>query len=210
MEKITMKRFAMMLVTLLAMTVGFVSAQTPKGGEFKTFAPYFSGTVNTAPGSSNLDYRLGVGLEINTKHLLLDANGNFSSANVANGAGHSGTLTAQGYYKLFGHVLAGGGADWVVNTGTFNAKQFINTARTSANPFVGGGFQLGRLRSIVTYQIPTAGNALPNERAFNISNELALTKRLRAVVPVSVTSYNNGIPARVTVTQVGGGLKFVF
>lgn len=193
------------IFTVLAAITLLVSGAVAQNGPF---APYVLGTISTAPGSSNENYSVGVGLESSTKHLLLDANGMFNTASVANGAGHAGTLQAQGYYKLFSHILLGGGANWAINTSTFNAKNFVNTARTSASPFVGGGVLLGRLRSILTYQIPSNSDPLPGQRAFNINSELGLTEHLRVVVPIAINSYDT--TNRVTVTQVGAGLKFVF
>src|SRR5271166_4750130 len=116
-----MKRIAM-LFSLLILAVGLASAQT--------IAPYVEGTISTAPSATTQNYQVGGGLEVNTKHLLLDADGIFSTANAVNGAGHTGTLTGQGYYKL-GHLLAGGGATWVINTNGFSASKFYNMARES-------------------------------------------------------------------------------
>jgi hypothetical protein len=172
------------------------------------FAPYVQGTITTAPGSpaTGASYSVGAGIESSTKHLLLDANGLFNTAKVTSGTGngYNGTITAQGYYKLFGHVLAGGGADVVINTNGFTFGNFASTARTSANPFVGGGLQAGRFRSILTYQLP-GKDAVPGQRLFQLNSELGLTKHIRLTVPVSV----NSISGKYTATSVGGGIKFV-
>lgn len=204
-----MKKMFAMLVAALALMIGSAFAQNG------AFAPYVQGTISTAPGSgSAASYQVGGGIESSTKFLLLDVNGSFQTAAVAVGAGHAGVLQGQGYLKVGKHLLAGGGANWVINTQSFNAGSFVNTARESANPFVGVGLQLGRLRSIVDYQIPVGSNALPYQRTFQMQNELRLTKHLRATLPVTFTSYDTDGTIktinRVTVAQVGGGLKFVF
>lgn len=190
-------------IAVLALMVGSAVAQNG------AFAPYVQGTITTAPGSTatGASYNVGVGLESSTKHLLLDANGTFNTASVATGTGngYSGILTAQGYLKIGSHLLAGGGADWVINTNGFTFSKFYSSARQSANPFVGGGVQLGRLRSIVTYQLP-GNDAVAGQRFFQVQNELRLSKHLRATVPVSF----NSIAGKYTATSVGGGLKFVF
>jgi hypothetical protein len=194
------------LFTILAVLVLAVGSAFAQNG---AFAPYVEGTITTAPGSSatGANYSVGVGLESSTKHLLLDANGVFNTAQVTTGtgSGYSGVLTAQGYLKIGKHLLAGGGADWVINTNGFSFSNFYSTARQSANPFVGGGVQLGRLRSIVTYQLP-GDNAIAGQRFFQVQNELRLSKHLRATVPISF----NSIAGKYTATSVGGGLKFVF
>ncbi len=196
-----MKKYLFAVLAVLILLAGSAFSQT--------LAPYITGSIQTAPGASNQNYSVGVGLESNTKYLLLDANGSYNSANQVAGAGHSGTLTAQGYYKFFGHFLAGGGATLLVTTSGFSVSNFINTARESANPFVGGGLYFGRFRSIATYQLP-GKDALNGQRFFNVDNEISMTKHVRVVVPLGINSYINGLSSRATVAQVGGGLKFVF
>lgn len=198
-----MKHLALALVTSILLFVGGAFAQNG------AFAPYVAGTITTAPGSpaTGASYSVGAGIESSTKHLLLDANGMFNTAKVTSGtgSGYNGTITAQGYYKLFGHVLAGGGADVVINTNGFTFGNFVSTARTSANPFVGGGLQAGRFRSILTYQLP-GKDAVPGQRSFQLNSELGVTKHVRVTVPVAV----NSLAGKYTATSVGGGLKFVF
>jgi len=57
---------------------------------------------------------------------------------------------------------------------------------------VGGGVQVGRLRSIFTYTIPAA-NALPGQQQFNVNTEFAATKHIRVVVPVQLQRIMDGI-----------------
>jgi len=194
------------LFTILAVLVLAVGSAFAQNG---AFAPYVEGTITTAPGSTatGASYNVGVGVESSTKHLLLDFSGVFNTANVTtgSGSGYSGVLQAQGYLKIAKIFLAGGGADWVINTNGFTFSKFYSSARQSANPFVGGGVQLGRLRSIVTYQLP-GNDAVAGQRFFQIQNELRLSKHLRAEVPVSF----NSVAGKYTATSVGGGLKFVF
>lgn len=196
------------LITLFAalfLMLGVSAANAQNGA----FAPYVQGTITTAPGSpaTGASYSVGGGIESSSKHLLLDANGLFNTAKVTSGtgSGYNGTITGQAYYKLGGHLLLGGGADVVINTNGFTFGNFVSTARTSANPFVGGGVQLGRLRSIVTYQLP-GKDAISGQRSFNVQNELQVAKHLRLTAPISV----NSIAGKYTATSVGGGLKFVF
>jgi hypothetical protein len=196
-------RFAALLATLVLFVAGSAFAQNG------AFAPYVQGTITTAPGSpaTGASYSVGAGIESSTKHLLLDANGTFNTAKVTSGtgSGYNGTITGQGYYKLFSHVLVGGGASVVVNTNGFTFGNFASTARNSANPFVGGGVQLGRFRSILTYQLP-GKDAVAGQRLFQLNSELGITKHVRLTVPVAV----NSIAGQYTATSVGGGVKFVF
>lgn len=208
------------ILAVLTLLVGLASAQAaPAATSFSgSFNPYVFGTIQTAPGSQATggSYNLGIGLESNTKHFLFDTNGSFNSANVTAGAanGYTGTLQASGYYKLFGHILGGGGANWVINTAGFSASHFVNTARESANPFVGVGLQAGRLRSIATYEL-SGRNALEEQIKFGLNTEFAASKHIRLVVPLVINSYQSGPVKslggqRVTVASVGAGFKFVF
>jgi hypothetical protein len=198
-----MKRIA--LLAMFVATLLFAGSAYAQNG---VFAPYVQGTITTAPGSpaTGASYGIGAGIESSTKHLLLDANGMFNTAKVTSGtgSGYNGTITAQGYYKLFSHVLAGGGADVVINTNGFTFGSFVSTARNSANPFVGGGIQAGRLRSILTYQLP-GKDAVAGQRFLQLNSELRITKHIRLTVPVGI----NSIAGRYTATSVGGGIKLV-
>src|SRR5574337_1122135 len=108
-----------MFLAVLTLLVGAAFAQT---------TPYVEGTIVNAPGANRPSANVALGVTSNTKYLLLDVNGAFNTANVVNGAGYTGTLQAEALYKLFGLVLAGGGANWVINTNGFSATRFINTA----------------------------------------------------------------------------------
>jgi hypothetical protein len=85
----------------------------------------------------------GVGLECSSNHILFDVNGGYHTANVMAGAGHTGTLQVSGYYKLFGRLIVGAGANWVINTNGFSTSHYINSARESFNPFIGPVFSSG-------------------------------------------------------------------
>lgn len=213
------------LIVAVALMIGSAVAQNG------VFAPYVEGTVTSAPGNNNPSFNVGVGIESSSKHFLLDANGLFNSANSLVGAGYTGTLTGSAYYKLLSHVLVGGGANWVINTNGFSAKNFFTTARESANPFVGAGLQVKKVRLLADYQLP-GRDALPNSRLVTLQGEYFATKHIRLVASVATNSYFNGTPAapvqtgggesvvrasgfsvagqRVDVTQAGGGVKFVF
>jgi hypothetical protein len=219
-----MKKLASLLF-VLALTLGFATSSFAQTSAVKTpttlettFAPYVVGSITTAPGAPGENYTVGVGLEHDGSRLYLDGSGVYSTALVTANPGtpHVGLFTLQGYYKIKGHLLVGGGASAVLNTGAFTAANFVSSARTAANPFVGTGLEFGRIRSVVTYQIPMPGNgAIPEQIKFNVSNELALTRHIRFTVPLTINSYRTGNPfagpfPRVTVAQVGAGLKLVW
>jgi len=208
-----MKRITALLFTLV-LAVGLASAQTQVPNAPSTsFLPYVEGTISSSPNSSaNVNYNVGLGLEVNTQHLLLDASGVFNTASVAVGTGsngYSGILQAQGYLKFakLGSVtfLGGGGANWAINTDGFQFKKFVSTATSTANPFVGGGVQVGKFRSIFTYQFDT-DTTIPGQHVYQLQSQYQLTKNLYALLPISINQINNG----PTVTQVGGGLKYTF
>jgi len=180
----------------------------------QAFAPYVIGSIQTAPGSSIENYVAGVGLESSSNHILLDVNGGYHTANVTAGAGHTGTLQASGYYKLFGRLMVGGGANWVINTNGFSTSHYINSARESFNPFIGTGLQFRNVRSVVSYQL-TADDGIQEQIKFDWNSELALTRHVRFTVPVVVNSYQSGPlrslgGRRVSVVQAGAGVKLVF
>ena len=88
-------RRTFMLIALLSLAVGLASAQNG------AFAPYVQGSVSGTPGAGGAfftgftspSYSVGVGVESSTKHLLLDANGVFNTADSTTGAGHDGVIT---------------------------------------------------------------------------------------------------------------------
>ena len=228
-----MKKLVASTLLVLALTLGFATASFAQGAAGAgakpcattkptletTFAPYVVGGITTAPGAAGQNYFVGIGVEHDGGKVYLDANGVYSSAAVAANPGqpHVGVFTLQGYYKLFGHVLAGGGATAVLNTGAIKTpKSFVDSARSQANPFVGAGLEFGRFRSIASYQIPVRGEGVPEQIKFNLNNELALTRHIRVGVPLTISSYRNGPAfkylggARVTVAQAGGELKLVW
>jgi hypothetical protein len=180
----------------------------------QAFAPYVVGSIQTAPGSSNENYMAGVGLESSSNHILLDVNGVYETANVTAGAGHTGTIQASGYYKLFGRLLVGAGANLIINTNGFATSHYMNPTRESGNPFISAGLQIWDVRSIVSYQL-TADDGIQEQIKFNWNSELALTRHIRFTVPVVINSYQSGPlrslgGRRVLVTQVGAGVKLVF
>lgn len=182
------------------------------------FAPYVVGAITTAPGAAGQNYVIGVGAEHDGGKVYIDGSGVYSSAAVAANPGqpHVGVFQLQGYYKLFGHVLAGGGATAVLNTGAIKTpKTFVDSARSQANPFVGAGLEFGRFRSIASYQIPVRGEGVPEQIKFNLNSELALTRHIRVFVPLVISSYQTAPlkslgGQRVTIAQAGGGLKLVW
>ena len=220
-----MNKFANIFAVIVLM-VGVAFAQTTPtttATEYygSHFAPYVEGFITNTPTSNNtVNGSVGAGVESNYEHLYVDANGLFNTTQ-ATGGGYSGSFTAQAYAK-FGYVLLGGGASFVENSNSFSTyfnhcekagvKGCAVLVQNSANPFVGGGVQVGRLRSIFTYTIPAA-NALPGQQQFNVNTEFAATKHIRVVVPVQITTYYDGIVSpthSATVGQYGGGVKLVW
>jgi|SRR5579863_4366992 len=214
--------FAFSILATLALLVGSAFSQAAPAASKPTlettFAPYVAGSITTAPGTSGENYTVGVGVEHDGGKLYLDGSGVYSTALVTANPGqpHVGLFTVQGYYKLFGHVLAGGGATAVLNTGAIKTpKQFVDSARSQANPFVGAGLEFGRFRSIASYQIPIRGEGVPEQIKFNLNSELALTRHIRFTVPLVLSSYQTSPlkslgGQRVTVAQAGAGIKVVF
>src|SRR5277367_3680946 len=105
-----MKFLSLAVVALLAV-MAFV---TPANAQNGVFAPYVNAGISmTGTGSafstSNPNYNIGVGIESSSKHLLLDVNVQFNSANVTslgniinNQGGYTETANASGYYKFHG------------------------------------------------------------------------------------------------------------
>jgi hypothetical protein len=203
-----------LLVALLSEVAGAQVKPEVTSTLNQAFAPYVVGFIQTAPGSGIENYVAGIGLESSSKRMLLDVDGSYDTANVTTGAGHTGLLQASGYYKLFGRIIFGAGANWVINTNGFSTSHFVNPARESVNPFIGAGLQLGNVRSIVSYQL-TADDSIQEQIKFNWTSDVALTRRVRFTVPVVVNSYQTG-PSRslggrrISVTQAGAGMKLIF
>lgn len=219
-----MKRTASFLF-VLALTLGLATASFGQAVPCAksaptletTFAPYVIGEITTAPGAAGQNYVVGVGVEHDGSRFYFDGSGVYSSAATAvnPGAGHVGLFKLQGYYKIKGHLLVGGGATTAVNTGAIISGQVYNTAKAQANGFAGAGLEFGRFRTIASYQIPWRGNGVPEQIKFNLDSELAITRHIRFVLPLVASSYQTAPfkslgGQRVTIAQVGGGLKLVW
>jgi len=227
-------RFLTFTVIALLAALAFVSPAHAQNG---AFAPYVDGSISLSGGggaltTSNPGYTVGGGIESSTKHFLLDANAQFSSANVhIFSSGYTGTITGQGYVRL-GVVLLGGGAYWsnTVAAGTtpLNTLGAISANYLQARPFIGAGFQTKRDRLIVSYvlpgldQIQANGNVFSNvnSRIVNVNNEYILGRtglahHIRLTQSVSFNSSNTAIGGDSTPTRTlsyggGVGVKFVF
>lgn len=229
-----MRNKMLLLVVFLLLAANLGAQSHP------AFAPYATVDVSTtsALGTGNPDYAAGVGIESNTKRFLVDANIRFSTADPAaltvagikNGTGYATRERAEIYYKLFGSVLVGVGANAylqptaLVSVLRGERVSIVRQIRAAAHPFIGGGVQLGRVRIIADYQLPGI-EALPNERQFDVNAEVQIAKRIRLTGAASLMSYFNGaspspgvfitpVPytqgnVRVTGTRVGAGLKFL-
>ena len=229
-----MKFLSLAVVALLAV-LAFV---TPANAQNGVFAPYVNGGVSfTGTGSalstSNPNYNVGVGIESSSKHLLLDVDAQFNSANLSgvfnSNGGYTETVNGSAYYKLHGFLL-GGGAFYSnqIASGTTAIEGLSSFNRNQVRPFVGGGFQFGFDRLLVNYVLPgkdtVAGantNGL-NDRTFNVSNEIflgktGLRKHLRLTQSLQLTSSNTslaqeftGSGLRAAGVTAGAGVKFVF
>jgi len=212
------------ITTLLAALVLMVGSAFAQNGAIAPYVDAGVGVSSTFTGTgsvtaSNPSYNVGAGIESSTKHLLLDANGQFSSGNVrAFGAGTSGTyaatITGTGYFKL-GHILVGGGALYnnVVTGGNFAT---LLPQRNTFVPEIGGGFQFSRDRITALYELP--GKSAVGNRTVNVHNEIFVTKsaHVRLTQDVSFNSSTNGgltvdgYNTRITGGTASAGLKFVF
>ena len=232
-----MKFLTFALVALLAA----LAFSTPANAQNGVFAPYVNAGISmTGTGSalstSNPDFNVGGGIESSSKHLLLDVNVQFNSANVTSlgniinsQGGYSETATGSAYYKLGGFLL-GGGAFYSnqIASGTTAIEGLSSFNRNQVRPFVGGGFQTKYNRLLVNYVLPgkdtVAGantNGL-NDRTFNVSNEFflgktGLKKHLRLTQSLQLTSSNTslaqeftGSGLRAAGVTAGAGVKFVF
>jgi hypothetical protein len=222
-EKRTMKKF-MLFLAALTFFVGTAFAQNGK------FAPYADGSVSVSAANaqsltaiSNPNFRVGGGIESSTKYLLLDANAQFNSGNLAglqglvkNTGGYTGRAEGSAYYKFFGKILVGGGAFWSnqVATGT----GLVSSVKTSFNynqvrPFVGLGLDFSHDRLIVDYDLPgidqIKGAGLANaftgvhSQDFTIKNEILLGKtgffkHVRLTQEVGLDSANTNLAGAVS------------
>jgi hypothetical protein len=193
------------------------------------FAPYVNGAIgftsnmatSTIGGQGNPTYMVGAGIESSTKPLLLDINGQYTGTNLT-GTGYVGQINASGYIKL-GGLLVGGGGYWSqLSVNSFNiptgdtTKEVVNGVLHAAHPLVGGGFQFKHDRVLVNYVLPVGANALPNERVFNVHNEIFLAKaHFRLTQDLAFNSYDLSAvrsfsQARTLADSGSFGVKFVF
>jgi len=191
------------------------------------FAPYVDAgiggsstfTGNGAVTAHNPNYIVGAGIESSTKHLLLNLDANFQSADyrtfgLASGDNYAATVTGTGYLKI-GHLLLGGGTLYRDNVIGGNIRSIIpNLQSTTFVPLVGGGIQFSRDRFTALYELP--GRSGLNQRTVDFNNEFFLTKsaHLRLTQQVSINTADTGVPSigsvRVSGGQAAVGLKFVF
>jgi hypothetical protein len=215
-----------LIVTLFAAVVLMVSSAFAQSG---AIAPYVDAGIGisssvTGTGSvtaSNPNYFVGVGVESSTKHLLLDVNGQFSTANFYNFKiseiktnTYAARVQGTGYLKL-GKLLVGGGALYnnVVVDGNISS---LIPQRNTFVPLVGGGFQFSRDRITALYELP--GRSATGARNFDIHNEIFVGKsaHLRLTQDVNIASNLNGglvldgVNTRVTGASASAGVKFVF
>lgn len=160
--------FNRMMLTLAVLVLSVCTA-FPQG-----LAPYVDGAVSVSgsnassiTATSNPNFQVGGGVELNTKQYFLDANAQFDTASLAaltgvfqNTGGYAGTVTGQAYYKIGGKLLVGGGGFWSnqVASGT-TIQQVYQSAKVSFNynqvrPFVGVGYQFSGDRLLATYDLP--------------------------------------------------------
>jgi hypothetical protein len=216
-----MKKSILLVLAALALMVSSAFAQNG------AFAPYVDagiGASSTFNGSGtvtahNPNYIVGAGIESSTKHLLLNLDANFQSADFrafgkVNSNAFAATVTGTGYLK-FGKLLVGTGAfykDQVING---NYRSLIpNLQTTTFAPLVGGGFQFSRDRITALYELP--GRSATNQRTVDLNNEIYLTKtgHLRLTQQLSLNSSIASLPAIGSARISGGngsvGLKLVF
>jgi hypothetical protein len=215
-----MKFFASLFLALTVL-VGVSAAQSG------AFAPYVDASIggsstftgNSSVTAHNPNYIVGAGIESSTKHLLLDVNANFQTADYrafgAPGANSfAGTVTATGFVKV-GSLLLGGGTYYKDQVSNGNLKGLIPGDAQTFVPLVGGGFQFSRDRITAVYELP--GRSATNQRTVDFHNEIFLTKKahLRLTQDLSINTADNlSLPGVGTVRVSGGqaaaGLKFVF
>jgi hypothetical protein len=207
-----MKRFALLFAVLTLAVFAASSAKAQNGA----FAPYVTAGVSVQGGGidytnkTNPNFVLGGGIESSTKHLLLDVNTTYNTAdNVVTKNGYTVNTQASGYLKLFSHALVGAGVNSSINnlTPTTAQKKLLAVSTQSFHPFVGVGYETSKLRVIGTYLLP-AKDALNNERIANGTAEVFVAKHLRATGGVQLDSADSSGTRQLKV-GVGVGLKFV-
>ncbi len=216
-----MKSFALSILAVLALLVGSAFSQVkPYVDAGVGYQSTFTGTQQVT--ASNPSFVLGAGVELNTKLLLIDVNGQFDTQNVRNFVNYNtsafaGTVQGTGYVKVGKNLLLGGGAlynDTVING---NFKGLIPSSTTTFVPTVGGGFQFSRDRITALYELP--GRSATNQRTVLLHNEFYVTKsgRVRFTQDVSGNSSVNQLTAsgvslsqRISGAKGLAGIKFVF
>src|SRR5271157_2673616 len=214
------KSFAFSILAALVLMVGSAFSQIkPYVDAGVGYQSTFTGTSSVT--ASNPSFNLGAGVELNSKLLLIDVNGQFNTQNVRNFANYNtsafaGTVTGTGYAKIGKNLLLGGGAlyqDTVING---NFKGLIPTSATTFVPLVGGGFQFSRDRVTALYELP--GRSATNQRTVLLHNEFYVTKSgsVRLTQDVSgnssvaqITS-SGPLSQRISGAQGSAGIKFVF
>jgi len=218
-----MKAISFVLSTLL-LSVGLLITPAAKA-QNGAFAPYVDIGIAVAGSDSVLVSteaigNVGAGIESSSKHLLLDVNGQFTSANgFTTASGYTDSVNGSGYLKA-GAFLLGGGASYsnqivgVPTTFGNLATGFVTTVEhinvTQVRPFIGAGLQLPRDRVIVNYFLPGSDpSGLAGGPAFQVHNEIFLSNHglfdhIRFVQNLDFVNNTTG-----TTWIVGGGLKFV-
>jgi hypothetical protein len=216
-----MKTTLLSILAVLALFVGSAFSQVkPYVDAGVGYQSTFTGTSSVT--ASNPSFNLGAGVEINSKRLLIDVNGQFNTQNVRNFVNYNtsafaGTVTGTGYAKIGKNLLLGGGAlyqDTVING---NLKGLIPSSTTTFVPLVGGGFQFSRDRVTALYELP--GRSATNQRTVLLHNEFYVTKKggIRLTQDVSGNSSVNQLTAsgvslsqRISGAQGSAGIKVVF
>jgi len=208
-----MKRFALIIaVVAFVLTLGTVTASAQNGA----FAPYATAGVSVQGGQlnyvgkTNPNFAFGGGLESSTKHLLLDANANYNTANnVVTNNGYTVDAQASGYLKL-GDLLAGAGVNESITNLSRTTAQKLLVASTyqGFHPYVGVGWQTTKFRAIATYLLP-GKDATTNERIGGVNGEVFASKHLRVTGGVLLDSTVPTGSTRQLSVGASAGVKFV-
>jgi len=231
-----MKKFAILSTFVLFAMLAPAFAQY-NVGPF-ALSPYAAATIATAAGmgTQNPDFTVGAGMEANTAQFLLDVHvqtdtADFNDVSIKthghhpphcgpvtvttenfSGANTDLQLQAAGYYKMtgrFNKLLVGGGATLNTNTASATVLSTYGYARQGLQPFVGIGYQVGKLRSIVTYDLPGLDSQIHN-RAFHVNTEVRLFTKVSVTQATTIDSFDNGAGVRATGTSQSAGLKYYF
>lgn len=214
-----MKSSVLSILAVLTLLVGSAFSQN---GAFAPYVDASIGASSTITGNStatakNPNYSLGVGVESSTKHLLLDVNAQFNTANyrtfgLTNGASYAATVQGTGFLKV-GKLLLGGGTFYKDTVTPSTLRALLPSAGQTFVPLAGGGFQFSRDRITALYELP--GRSANNQRTVDFHNEIFLTKsaHLRLTQDVSLNSSvygSSSINQRISGGSAQAGLKFVF